>query len=149
MRLLAEALKDETKLSAFLGKALLNGGEVDFLTIKHDGKFNVFFGKEVVRVMCKNLQIENSKVRKKGDVPEQKVVFKYEGTNLAELEMRNDGDTHYREMRFNMLKPKMMKLLADKIAKSKLMNEKVVMHGEAIGRFNRWSKKDTTETAII
>ena len=72
--------------------------------------------------------------------PEQKVIFKFEGTNLAELEMRNDNPPHYREIRFNMNKPKAMRLLFSKITLTKEYNDKVILYGEAIKHFGHWNK---------
>lgn len=137
----AEKLKDKIRLSAFIGKSIFNGGEVNYLTVYQDKKFHVFWGQEVVGVMAENLQVENSKARQPGQFPEQKVIFKYESTNLAELEMRNDSSTHYREIRFNMYKPKAMKLLQGKILLKKDYNENVLLYGEAIKRFGRWNSQ--------
>ena len=73
----------------------------------------------------------------------RKEIFKFNsgGTNLAELEMRNDSPTHYREIRFNMYKPKAMKLLFSKITLKQNYNEKVILYGEAIRHFGRWTKE--------
>src|SRR3990167_11351078 len=39
---LAEKLKERPRLKAFLNKSLFNGGEVNYLTVKHGGIFHVF-----------------------------------------------------------------------------------------------------------
>ncbi|MFH2021778.1 MAG: hypothetical protein ABIJ33_00645 [Patescibacteria group bacterium] len=135
---LAEKLRDKQRLRAFIAKSMFNGGEVNYLTVLHDNNFHVFWGKEVERVMSQHLIVENSQARQKGQFPEQKVVFKYEGTNLGEVEMRNDSPVHYREIRFNMVKPKAMKLLFDKITEKKKFNEEVIVYGDAIRRFGKW-----------
>lgn len=142
MVLLAEKLQDKQRLRAFFGKSMFNGGEVNYLTVYQGGKFHVFWGKEVEQVMADNLEVLNSQARQAGQFPEQKVIFKYEGTNLAELEMRNDSPVHYREIRFNMVKPKAMKLLFSNITAKKDYNEKVILYGDAIKHFGRWKKKD-------
>ncbi len=136
---LAEKLQDPHRLRAFIGKSMFNGGEVNYLTVYENGKFHVFWGKEVERVMAENLEVKNSSARQAGQFPEQKVIFRFEGINLAELEMRNDSETHYREIRFNMVKPKAMKLLYSKITDKKTYNEKVILYGEAMRHFGRWS----------
>lgn len=135
---MANKLRDKFRLKAFISKSMFNGGEVNYLTICDRGKFHVFWGREVEQVFVDNLKIENSQVRQSGQFPEQKVIFKYEGVNLAELEMRNDSTTHYREIRFNMIKPKAMKLLYSNIKLKKNFNEKVIVYGEAIKHFGRW-----------
>jgi hypothetical protein len=136
---LADKLQDKRRLRAFIGKSMFNGGEVNYLTVYEKNKFHVFWGKEVEQVMTDNLEVTNSKARQEGQFPEQKVVFKFGDTNLAELEMRNDSPNHYREIRFNMVKPKAMKLLFSKIATAHNYNDKVILYGEAIKHFGRWN----------
>lgn len=137
---LANKLKENSRLRAFLNKALFNGGEVNYLTVKHDGKFHVFLNSDVTQALTDNLEVCNSSARRSGEMPEQKVLLRYKGTNLGELEMRNDSPTHYREVRFNMIKPKVMGLLLNKIAISSKYNEQVLIHGRAAKVFGRWIK---------
>lgn len=70
----------------------------------------------------------------------QKVLFKYNGVNLGKLKMRNDTVIHYREIRFNMIKQKAMKLLYSKITLKQNYNDGVIVYGEAIKHFGRWRK---------
>ena len=135
---LAEKLKERARLKAFLNKSLFNGGEVNYLTIKQDGVFRVFLNKDVVDAFGDNLEVCNSRVISAGQMPEQKVLLRYNGKNLGELEMRNDSDIHYREVRFNMIKPKVMQMLFEKIPITKKFNEKVLVYGSAPRRFGRW-----------
>src|SRR3989344_4285425 len=135
---LAEKLKERARLKAFLNKSLFNGGEVNYLTIKQDGVFRVFLNKDVVDAFGDNLEVCNSKAISAGQMPEQKVLLRYNGKNLGELEMRNDSDIHYREVRFNMIKPKVMKLLFEKIFKPTKFKNKVLVYGSAPRRFGRW-----------
>lgn len=137
---LANKLQDKHRLRAFIGKSMFNGGEVNYLTVYQENKFHVFWGNEVEQIMTDNFEVTNSRARQSGQFPEQKVIFKFEGTNLAELEMRNDSPTHYREIRFNMYKPKAIKLLFSKITLRQNYNEKVILYGEAIKHFGRWVK---------
>ena len=140
MRMLLEKLSVKSRLRAFFNKSLFNGGEVNYLTIKHEGIFHVFLNDDVLGVFSENLKVANSRAISAGQIAEQKVLFLYNGLNLAELEMRNDTETHYREIRFNMLKPKAIALLFDKIPITGKFNEKVVVHGNASKKFGRWKK---------
>jgi len=135
---LAEKLKERPRLKAFLNKSLFNGGEVNYLTVKQDEVFHVFLNKDVVDTLGDNLEVCNSRAISAGQMPEQKVLLRYNGKNLGELEMRNDSEIHYREVRFNMIKPKVMELLFEKIPMTKKFNDKVLMYGNAPKRFGRW-----------
>lgn len=57
-----------------------------------------------------------------------------------QLEMRNDTVIHYREIRFNMMKQKAMKLLYSKITLKQNYTDDVIVYGEAIKHFGRWRK---------
>ena len=138
MKKLADRLQEKRILRAFLNKSIFNGGEVDYLTVKHEGKFHVFLNKDVVGVLSDNLEVCNSRAISEGQIPEQKVLFRYNGINLGELEMRNDSAIHYREVRFNMIKPKVMGLLFAKIPLTKEFNDKVWMYGNVSKHFGRW-----------
>lgn len=135
MRELADKLQDKRRLSAFLNKSLFNGGEVKYLTVKQNNFFHVFLNTDVVEALIKNLEVCNSTARRPGEISEQKVLLRYEGVNLGEVEMRNDSQIHYREIRFNMLKPKVMKLLFTEITPKKEYNSKVFLYGKAIKKF--------------
>jgi hypothetical protein len=140
MRALLQKFSDKSRLRAFLSKSLFNGGEVNYLTVKSDGMFHVFLNKDVVDVLSDNFEVANSRAIRVGDTAEQKVIFKYRGTNAAELEMRNDSAVHYREIRFNMMKPRVMALLLDKLPVTAQYNEKVMVHGNASKMFGRWEQ---------
>jgi len=141
MRELKELLQEKRRVRSFINKAMFNGGEVNYLTIKDKDKYHVFLNKEVVTVFADAVIVENSKAIAKNQTPEQKVIFKYNGTNLAELEMRNDSKIHYRQIRFNMLKPRMMALLYDKIPQTATYNDKVLVYGDANKKFGKWKPK--------
>jgi hypothetical protein len=51
----------------------------------------------------------------KGQFPEQKVLLRYNGLNIVEIE----NEVHCREIRVNMLKARAMKLLFEKSCKLK------------------------------
>jgi len=138
MRQLAEKLQDKRRLRAFFDKSLFNAGEVNYLTVRHEVKFRVFARKDIVAALADNLEVCNSVARSAGQVPEQKVIFRYKGKNLAELEMRNDSTTHYREVRLNMLTPRAMELLLEKILFVRKFSEMVYLYGAAAKTFGRW-----------
>ncbi len=138
MREIADKLQDKRRLRAFFHKAMFNGGEVDYLTIKHEEKYHVFYNKDVIDAFGDNLIVKNSQARSKGQTPEQKVIFKYQGLNLAELEMRNDSPVHYREIRFNMIKKRALDLLFTHIPKTGEYSGEVWLYGMASRRFGRW-----------
>ena len=119
---------------------MFNGGEVNYLTVRHENKYHVFLSKDVVELFANSVEVSNSKAIAKNQVPEQKVIFKYEGRNLAELEMRNDSKIHYRQIRFNMLKPRMLNLLFDNIPKTNDFNERILVYGNASKKFGNWIK---------
>lgn len=138
MKKLAELLQDKRLLRAFLNASLFNAGEVNYLTVKHEGVFHVFLNQDVIKVFNDNLEVCNSKALTTGQVPEQKVLFRYNGLNLGELEMRNDSAIHYRQIRFNMLKPKVMGLLFTMLPLTRRFTDKVLVYGNASKRFGRW-----------
>jgi len=84
--------------------------------------------------------ISLSQARAKGQTPEQKVIFKYKGLNLAELEMRNDSTVHYREIRFNMIKMRALDLLFSNIARTGQYSNEVWLYGTTTKRFGRWRR---------
>ena len=137
MRKLAERFQHKGILKAFLGKSLFNGNEVKYLTVKVGGNFHVFLNRDVVGLLGKELEVCNSRAISSGNMPEQKVLFRYEGVNVGELEMRNDSRVHYREIRFNMLKPRVMQLLL-MLPMNRQFSKKVLVYGNASKTFGRW-----------
>jgi hypothetical protein len=91
-------------------------------------------------VLCENLTVLNSSATSSASTPEQKVILRYEGLNLGEIEMRNDSPKHYREIRFNMMKPRVMALLYSKIPKTDTYGVHVLVYGNANKHFGRWKK---------
>jgi hypothetical protein len=62
---LCSRLKDKNLLSAFIDKSMFNSGEVNYLAIKHEERFYVFWSRDVVDVLIANITVENSKARGK------------------------------------------------------------------------------------
>jgi hypothetical protein len=141
MKKLMELLQEKRRVRSFINRSMFNAGEVNYLTVKHEDIYHVFARADIVKVFANAVVVENSQARSANQVPEQKVIFKYDGKNLAELEMRNDSVIHYRQIRFNMLKPRMMSLLFKEIPQTKKFNDKVLVYGEASKKFGNWKKK--------
>ncbi len=140
MRELKDRLQRKALLRAFLMKSIFNGGEVDYLTIDHDNCFHVFRNRDVIQVMGREFVVANSQALTKDQHPEQKVLFKYLGKNVGELEMRNDSERHYQQVRFNMNKKPAVQLLFANITTTRDFSDHVRVYGEAIKRFGNWSR---------
>ena len=138
MKQLLEKFKETRRVRTFLGKSMFNGGEVNYLAVKHNNVFHVFTYKDVINTFADNLTIGNSKARSKKEISEQKVLFKYKDHNLGELEMRNSSPNHYKEVLFVMNKLKVLDLLFKKIPMTKKLNEKVLLYGESEKKIGRW-----------
>ena len=110
MRDLYEEIRKPTIFPELLSKAIFNGKEVDYLSILtpcmsnsisvNDKRYHIFTRNDVVSLLSTHLEIGNSRAIKKGDIPEQKVIFRYAGRNIGEIEIRNESDKHYREMKW-------------------------------------------------
>lgn len=140
MREIRDRLQRKALLRAFLMKGIFNGGEVNYLAVLHENIFHIFLNTEVVQVMGECFEVVNSKAMKEGDFDGQKVLFRYRGQNVGELEMRNDSPTHYQQVRFNMITERATKLLLGDIqGVDMLKGTKIVaVHGKARNRFGRW-----------
>ncbi len=143
MKNLCDKLKDINRRKAFFSKAFFNGGEVQFLTIFSpiDNKVRVFHHEDVVDILAAKMKVENSKARLKHQFDAQKVVFK-NGKSLGEIEIRNDSEQHYREVKFWMNAKGMLNLLIQNIPNSdmpksinQVKNTRIVRYGKAVKRF--------------
>jgi len=121
-----DKLKDKSVLRKFLGEAIFNNEEVSFLAIKDttykkDELFKVFAKDDILDILSIRLFPEVSKA---GNVPEdynvsaQKTLlcyFKANGKlkNIVEIEIRNDSEVHYRQVRFNMYSKDVLTLLLE------------------------------------
>lgn len=137
MRAMKDFLVEERNKLKFLKKSILNNGEVDYLTIKDGHVFRIFDGNEAVRVIDATTEVVNSKARVRGQLDDQKVVFKIResGLTIGEIEMRNDSDVHYKEIKFWMDREKTLNLLKRKVGTERNKYGGVVAHGDAIRRF--------------
>lgn len=124
-----------------IDKSMFNSGEVDFLVIKHDEVFHVFWGREVVRVLERVFEVENSKAKGAGQTDDQKVIFKASGKTYGEIEMRNDSELHYREVKFWLDKKLIFALLKSEIGQSHAFNDRIILYGKAIRKLSKTPKK--------
>lgn len=145
MIILCQKLKEKRLLATFINASIFNSGEVDFLVIKQGGIFHVFWNRDVVEVLVNNYEVENSKARAKNQVDSQKVVFKVSGKTHGEIEMRNDSDIHYREVKFWLDKNLTINLLESEIKKVKDLNDRIFLYGKAINKLSKYKTKPKYE----
>jgi len=140
MRELKDRFQRKALVRAFLMKSIFNGGEVNYLTIFCEDLFHVFLNTDVVQLMGEKFEVVNSKARRAGEMDDQKVLFRHEGQNVGELEMRNDSPVHYQQVRFNMRIQPAIRLLFDNIPQVSMLEDSdiVTIHGNAARRFGRW-----------
>lgn len=135
MRNLCHIMQDAETLRAFYDKALFNGGEVNYLSVLQDDVWHIFPALFVVTYLA-NLEIANSRAITATQFSDQKVLIK-DGTNLGEIEVRNDSDTHYREAKFRIdghrLIPGLIKA-AGELAEARFAKE-VMVYEKAIRTF--------------
>lgn len=93
--------------------------------------------RDVVKVLSEKISVENSKARQKGQIDDQKVVFKVDKRTIGEIEMRNDSDVHYREVKFWLNKDKTFKILQENIQNRSLLKENVFIYGESIKKLKK------------
>lgn len=142
MRELKDRFQRKALLRAFLRKAIFNGGEVNYLTIFHEQVYRVYWSDDVVEKMADAFEVVNSTAKSKGQLNDQKVLFRHNGYNVGELEMRNDSDQHYGEVRFNMIKAKCIALLdsANIDYENWSFSPNVRLYGKAKSTFGKWKK---------
>lgn len=139
MRELRDRFQRKALLRAFLRKSIFNAGEVNYLTILNDDdKFDVFWSDDVVQIMGNELEVVNSKKQTADQFDAQKVLFRYQGSNVGELEMRNESAKHYAEVRFNMNKRPFVQMLYSDL-KSSFYSPEITTYGEATKNFGKWN----------
>ena len=144
------ALKDKKNLRNFLAEALFNNDEVKFLAIREAGEtknnpYNVFLKEDVLDILTEKLF---PAVSKAGSTPEdfnvagQKTLLCYlngkgKPKNLVEIEIRNDSETHYRQVRFNMYSKDTLNIFLTGLSHNpvKKINSRVWIHGRAQKHF--------------
>ncbi len=142
MRKLCAELNKSLVFAGFIQKAFFNGNEVDYLTVKSNEKFHVFASADVVDI-CKKFNVENSKARKAGETDDLKVLLKfpvYPSTrfvNIGEIEMRNDSDQHYQEVKFRINAENFLKILQKEVSGGFEERGKIIVYGKARKTFKK------------
>lgn len=121
----------------FLQEAIFHNSEVDYFTVKEGGMFHIFPSGEVLREINDSIILNNSKAKQADQFDSQKVIFilKDEKITIGEIEIRNDSESHYRQVKFWMDKDKTLNLLKNKISPSKQYSSRIFVYGKAIKRF--------------
>lgn len=143
-RLLAELQKPKI-FSAFLNKALFDGGNADYLSLFlgkasasiDDKLFHIFYKDDVVRVLAEDIKLRNSKARNSDQMDDQKVTFysEFKKKNIGEIEDRHDSHKHYRQMKFRLHAQSVFEILVSHIPESNKVRPKVITYGQAIRLF--------------
>jgi len=142
--MVCDALQDKDLLRNVLDEALFNLEEVAYLAIKDstyndDGLFKVFSQKDVLDTLSDRF---HPAVSEAGRVPEdynvagQKTLLCYKKPNgryknIVEVEIRNDSNKHYRQVRFNMYSKDTLYLLLNR-PQDIVNKEGLAMYGPAI-----------------
>jgi hypothetical protein len=127
---LAHILSEKSVRVSFFSKAFFNNDEVQFLAISEGDKFVVYPRNDVVEILAEHLAAAVSSPGTRPDdlnVLGQKVLFKLDGKNIAELEVRNE-QSHYREIRFNGKVQKIASLLRSKTVLKEQVSGKEFRH---------------------
>lgn len=138
MRELKDRFQRKALLRAFLRKSIFNGGEVNYLTVLRDNVYCVYWSDDVVRAMAKVFEVVNSTARRDGEFDAQKVLFRRDARNVGELEMRNDSEQHYGEVRFNMNRDACLELLDAAGFGNSEWSAEIRLYGRAIKTFGQW-----------
>ena len=88
--------------------------------------------------MAAAFEVVNSVARQASQFDAQKVLFRRDGLNVGELEMRNDSARHYGEVRFNMNREPCLALLDTAGFDSRDWSQEVRLYGRAIRTFGQW-----------
>jgi hypothetical protein len=116
MRKLCAVLGDHATLSGFLDWALFEG-HCENLVIHSHGEivpigFHIFPAAMVISTLTSQVTVVNSRARATHHYDDQKVVFAVMGSAaVGEIEMRNDSEAHYREVKFWLSKQGLTTLL--------------------------------------
>jgi hypothetical protein len=134
-------LSQINNLKEYLSFIFTMSGEVDFIVMRDGIKQYIFDANEVIDVIVDTAKIDNSKARKPGDTPEQKVLVtipknnKY--INLLELEIRNSSKGHYAEFLCVCNRNQLFEHLKGIIVEEAVYNDILVVRGKAIHDFQQ------------
>lgn len=121
----------------FLQEAIFHSSEVDYLTIKEKNQFHIFDANEVIITINNSTAVANSKAKQDNQMNDQKVIFKLtdKDITLGEIEMRNDSQVHYRQVKFWLDRELTLDLFKDKIKPAKRKSEQIIVYGKAANKF--------------
>lgn len=138
MRELKDRLQRKALLRAFLRKSIFNGSEVQYLTVFRDPVFYVYWCDDVIQIMGENFEVTNSSARSETQFDDQKVLFRVDGKNVGELEMRTSSRDHYGEVLFNMNRKPCLSLLDSANLPTNDWSAEIRLCGQAINTFGKW-----------
>jgi len=121
----------------FLQEAIFHSSEVDYLAVKEGDLFHIFDAGEVIKTIDASTIVANSKAVQKDQMDDQKVIFRLSDRDITigEIEVRNDSEVHYLEVKFWMDREKTLNLLKDKIKSAKKKSERILTYGKATNSF--------------
>lgn len=149
--IVVDFLNDKVNMKNFLSEAIFNIDEASFLiiqdnTYRKDNCLHVFSKKTVLNTLCREIYGKTStagKVAIDYNVPGQKVIFQYlkddgKPKNIIEIEVRNDSESKYKSIRFNMYSQDTLFLLIEKNIdiSRKQIHENLIAYENAIDCFN-------------
>ena len=145
MRRLLEELGKPRIFSAFLNKALFDGGNADYLSLflgkasmpREDKIFHIFYKDDVVKALAEDVNLRNSKARHSGQMDDQKVTFysTLKKRIIGEIEDRHDSPAHYRQMKFRLNAQSVFDILESSISRTNQARSQVITHGRAAQLF--------------
>ena len=141
MRLLMSEIRKPHIKPAFFEKAIFNGEEVDYLTVRplyipkdKETEFHIFAKKDVVDILSSNLDVQNSKARSRTQTDDQKVIFRLE-KNVGEVELRTDRREKHRLTKFRLNSQSIFQLLTDNLPERNELTDEIICYGDAIRTF--------------
>jgi len=134
-----EHLSDPENLREYLSLVFTNSGEVHFIVMKDGANHYIFDAEEAIQTIVDNAKVTNSKARKAGDTPEQKVLVTIPKgktqKNLLELEIRNSSTGHFSEFLCVCNRDSLFQLLKDTINSEVIFKDNIIARGKAILNF--------------
>lgn len=121
----------------FLQEAIFHSKEVDYLTIKEKNQFHIFDANEVIITIDNATVAANSKAKQDKQMDDQKVIFKLvdKDITIGEIEMRNDSQVHYRQVKFWLDRELTLDLFKEKIKPAKRKSKQIIVYGKATNKF--------------
>ena len=131
---LKKYLENDKSRKKFFVKSFLNN-QIDYFAIYNEEVFHIFDAEEAMGELSSLTKAENSKAKSSGQRDDQKVIFKYHNKTVGEIEMRNDSEVHYRQVKFWMEKKGTTDLLIENIPVNKQRGGGIILYGKAEDNF--------------